>query len=844
MITKNSYILILLGILGFTAFVFLRPYTDFYSGSPIFESRAQVEAKVETLSEALGFSMDSLVVYTSRKQHSRYFSTLADTLDKEFTPDELNQKQRHLQSWESVIGKKGAVTETIINPGALFEAYGRFKMRFGNSGKIIRLKPNEFASNPTFVKGNSPIEIAETVVGNILGYDLSMYRFLNVEEDSSTINLEDENPEIPSANNASVFGSGLEFNWSRIGDNYTLPQSLSINLESLIKEYDDGDNFRTEFGYKINSFVAKNEFEPNELDRVNNPEANTFTFAFFGALVIAVIFVFVVGIKNIFKGKVEWRRALFMFAAVGLGTYGWQAIFSMSSFMPFYENMVLIGAAINNLIFGIGIGIYMALAYVAWEALARSQKHKQLDVIDALWQRKIFVRETGSGIIHGFALSGIIIGLFSLAVFALGLYFLQADSQFGFSAPASKAQLLTMNMSSWTTTWLVVFVQIGFVYGILHHWISNKWVALISSIAISAFFVATLGRLIGTNGDLFEDYLIFLVVSIVTILGYKRYGILTVLTSWWVFYTVYMILPYWNSPSIEVAYISWAQSGIIALPLIYGLIAYRYGMPLSEVADYVPEYEERMSQHLRVEKEIEIARESQYKLMPVKPPMADGFDVYGFFLPSFEVGGDYFDYVLNNNEDGSPKALTMVVVDVSGKAMRAAMPAIFTSGLILSRIKEDSPAEILSKVSEPIYNRTDKRTFITSAMARYDLQTKTLSVANAGHCKPILKRKGKADFIQTPEPRFPLGIRPDVKYENLEFKLKKGDFFLLYSDGLPEAVNEEGDWFGFDEVPALVERIDTDNLSANEIAQEIKRTVQKFSNYQLADDTTVICLKV
>ncbi|MEQ9007759.1 MAG: SpoIIE family protein phosphatase, partial [Balneola sp.] len=59
-----------------------------------------------------------------------------------------------------------------------------------------------------------------------------------------------------------------------------------------------------------------------------------------------------------------------------------------------------------------------------------------------------------------------------------------------------------------------------------------------------------------------------------------------------------------------------------------------------------------------------------------------------------------------------------------------------------------------------------------------------------------------------------------------------------------EAANEKGEWFGFDEVPALVERIDTDNLSANEIAQEIKRTVQKFSNYQLADDTTVICLKV
>jgi hypothetical protein len=717
-------------------------------------------------------------------------------------------------------------------------------MRFSNSGMVTRLSSNEFAPNPTFLKGSSPIEIAETVVGNILGYDLSMYKFLSSENDSSSISTEELNPESPTITTNSEFSSGLVFNWIRKGNNYSLPNTLSINLESVIKEHESEETFSTEFGYKINSFVAKNEFEPENFETSFTPQATTFTFVFFGCLILIVACAFTVGIKNIFKGKVEWRRALFMFASVGVGVYGWQALYAMSSLMPFYENTVLIGAAINSLVFGLAVGLYMALAYVAWEALARSQKHRQLDVIDALWQRKFFVRETGSGLIHGFALSGIIIGFFSLMVYALNLYFFQADSQFGFTEPSNEFQLLTMNMSSWTTTWLVVFVQIGFVYGLVHHWFSNRWAALIISILSSAVFVSTLGRLVGTNGEFFQDYLIFLVISIITILGYRFYGILTVLTAWWIFVITYMITPYWNSPSIEIAYISWAQVGIITIPLVYGLIAYRLGKPLSEIGDYVPEYEERISQHLRVEREIEIARESQYKLMPVKPPQAEGFDVHGFFLPSFEVGGDYFDYVLSENEDGSAKALTMVVVDVSGKAMRAAMPAIFTSGLLLSRMKEDSPAEILSEVCEPIYSRTDKRTFITCAMARYDLASKMISVANAGHCKPILKRNGKADFIQTPDPKLPLGIKPDVKYQNLEFKLKKGDFFLLYSDGLPEAANEAGEWFGFDEVPALVERIDTDNLSANEIAQEIKRTVQKFSNYQLADDTTVICLKV
>jgi serine phosphatase RsbU (regulator of sigma subunit) len=89
-----------------------------------------------------------------------------------------------------------------------------------------------------------------------------------------------------------------------------------------------------------------------------------------------------------------------------------------------------------------------------------------------------------------------------------------------------------------------------------------------------------------------------------------------------------------------------------------------------------------------------------------------------------------------------------------------------------------------------------------------------------------------------------LGLRDKVGYNALEMKLEKGDFVLLYSDGLPEAVDPEGNRFGFDELIEFVESLDTDEKASNEIALDIKRRVQKFSDYQLADDTTIICLKV
>jgi serine phosphatase RsbU (regulator of sigma subunit) len=206
--------------------------------------------------------------------------------------------------------------------------------------------------------------------------------------------------------------------------------------------------------------------------------------------------------------------------------------------------------------------------------------------------------------------------------------------------------------------------------------------------------------------------------------------------------------------------------------------------------------------------------------MPLQPPKSVEFDVYGFFMPSFEVGGDYFDYIMAEDDEGNASALTMTIVDVSGKSMRAAMPAVFTSGLLLSRIKHDCPDEVLSDITEPLFNRTDKRTFITCVLARFDIKAQKIAIANAGHCRPILKRNGIAEYIHTPKPSYPLGMKKQVKYER------------------------EGERFGFDEVPRLIESIDTDNLSAQEISQEIKRTVQKFSNYQLADDTTIICLKI
>lgn len=792
--------------------------------------------------------MDSLATASLFQQHGEYIQTIRDSLPDAPTLSELNERDAHLQSWATIIAPPRTLSGMIVDINQAFGSSGYLGVRTSNSGKVIRLSTNPNKNNPTFIQTDSLEEAARFIIEEAFGYDLSDYRL----DESLTDSVAGESATLLDGKpvNRNINGENdknryeLSFDWVRVHNNEGTPETLKLVLEPVVREIEKDGTFSTEFGYSVNSFTARNPLEPETLGVQFDNELELFTYLLLAAAILLAILVIAVGIQNIFKGKIEWRRAMLMFFVFSLPYFGWRMIFYWNVYGDLLSSSSAMVVGLNNFLVALAIGLYGAMAYISWETFARHQKNGEIELIDAFWQRKFFVREVGSSLITGFFAAGILLGVFGLILFAFDSYFLQTESQFGFTEPAIKARLLTINMTTWSTVWLIGFGQVGFVIGFLRHWIKNELLANVLSVLVIGLLLTVLGRMVGTPLNVGSDFLIYVVLTLIILWIYHAYGILTFNTTWWVFSVIILMMPYIGSQDLQLASTWWVQTFIILGIPVFGFIMYRFGVPVSDVGDYIPEYQERIAQQLRVEKEIEIARESQYQLMPVNPPEGAGFDVFGFFLPSFEVGGDYFDYVLSHDENGEPDALVMAVVDVSGKAMRAAMPAIFTSGLLLSRMKDESPEKLLSAIAEPIFNRTDKRTFITCVVARYELKTGVLRLANAGHCKPVIKRNGIAEFIQTPEPRYPLGLYPKVTYGFQEFKLKKGDLFLLYSDGLPEAVNKKGERFGFEEVPRLLERIHTENLSAKEIASEIKKTVQKFSNYQLVDDTTVIALKV
>ncbi|PAU94354.1 hypothetical protein CK503_05995 [Aliifodinibius salipaludis] len=834
-----------LGIIGCAVFFVLYSFISFNAGASIEQSKSTIEHKTAELSQRLGFSLDSLQIMTNRTQHINYYKTLKDSAREELLyPKELNENGVHLTGWKVSIGTAQDDDDRFsYETGDFMSELGRFDIRYDQEGNVRRMSKYADNPNPTFVPGDSLFSIANRIVQDILGYNLQNYQLDYIDIRDTLLTTEPGLGQHAMELSDSRVGNNMVFQWNKKSVNTRGPQELSLEVQPIIRESNTPNMANIQYGVSIESFKALDKFEPEQMDppqSISNADLATR----FGSMAILAILIVFLGIKYINKGQVEWRRALFILISITLGILGWRVFYLINTMNGFWNQTSEALFILNNVVFAAILGLYGALAYIAWEAMARSKDEEQLHLLDAFWRKRFFFRETGEGLLRGYALGGVLLGVLGVILYLLGTQYYQADSSNGFTEASMQPKLLTINMAIWVNVWLVSLGHVGVTAGFLQSKIKNRWLLYGGGMLLLGILFSGSGVLFEIIGTEWYDLIIFSLIGVVALFAMQGSGLLSFATGWWVFMSVLLVMPYWGSPSMNVAYIAWTQFFILGLPLVYGLIAYKYGNSVSEMGGYIPEYQERMANHLRVEKEIEIARESQFKLMPLRPPSADGIDVYGFFMPSFEVGGDYFDYIVSSNGTADSQVLNMTIADVSGKAMKAAMHAVFTSGLLLSRLHKDAPDSILREIAPTLHARTDRQTFITCIIAQYHLESRILKLANAGHCLPILKRDGEAEFIRTPEPRYPLGLQAIVDYQAYNVQLQKGDFLLFYSDGLPEAVNPEGERFGFDSLISLVESLNTDNLPSNEVSMEIKRKVQKFSDYQLADDTTIICLKI
>src|ERR1700728_596334 len=248
-------------------------------------------------------------------------------------------------------------------------------------------------------------------------------------------------------------------------------------------------------------------------------------------------------------------------------------------------------------------------------------------------------------------------------------------------------------------------------------------------------------------------------------------------------------------------------------------------------------YEQIARQEKRLERDLAMARQLQFRLLPPTLPKLENLDIAAKFVPARAIGGDLYDFV-----SYSMSRTAIVVGDVSGKGAPAAIYAALVSGILRSHAPiEPGPAEMLSAVNFSLGERRIDGQFVSLIYAVWDDRSRTLQVANSGLPRPIYCHDGGIEVIEATG--LPLGLFDDAEYDEFTFKAKPGDMFVFFSDGILDASNKAEELFGRERVGEIVAA--NPNASADEMVELIFQAVAEHaSGVEAFDDQTVVAIRV
>jgi sigma-B regulation protein RsbU (phosphoserine phosphatase) len=248
-------------------------------------------------------------------------------------------------------------------------------------------------------------------------------------------------------------------------------------------------------------------------------------------------------------------------------------------------------------------------------------------------------------------------------------------------------------------------------------------------------------------------------------------------------------------------------------------------------------YQRVAHQEQRLERDLAMAREVQLRLLPPVKPQHKHAEFSTRFIPARTIGGDIYDFV---RYDANRSAV--VLGDVSGKATAAALYAALVSGIMRSAASRLlSPSELLESLNDSLQERKVDSQYVVMLYSLWNDENRTLQIANAGATQPLFCRNGEVDTVHAEG--FPLGMFPNVKYEEFSLSTQPGDSLIFFSDGITDAQNMNGDMFGDDRLKLVVKK--NAQKSASKIADAILSEVAKFQGErERFDDETVVVLKV
>jgi len=243
----------------------------------------------------------------------------------------------------------------------------------------------------------------------------------------------------------------------------------------------------------------------------------------------------------------------------------------------------------------------------------------------------------------------------------------------------------------------------------------------------------------------------------------------------------------------------------------------------------------------RIGAELSLATQIQGAMLPhIVPAFPDrkDFDVIGSMDPAKEVGGDFYDYFLIDDDH-----LGLVIADVSGKGVPAAL-FMMASKIILQSVAMlgGSPGEILTKTNEAICSNNEAQMFVTVWVGILELSTGKLTCSNAGHEYPVFKQPGGKFELFKDRHGFVIGGMEGMRYKEYEVQLKPGAKLFVYTDGVPEATDGAEELFGTDRLIEALNR--HPDASPMDLLKNVRAAVDDFVlDAEQFDDLTMLCLE-
>ena len=262
-----------------------------------------------------------------------------------------------------------------------------------------------------------------------------------------------------------------------------------------------------------------------------------------------------------------------------------------------------------------------------------------------------------------------------------------------------------------------------------------------------------------------------------------------------------------------------------------------------DIVNYIDNLQTITAEKERISSELNVAKRIQLGILPREfPPFPDRreFDIYATMDPAKEVGGDFYDFYLLDEDH-----LAMIMADVSGKGIPAALFMGLTKTLIKNRSimgSNLSTSSILHDVNNQICESNDAEMFVTIWFCILEISTGKLTVTNAGHEHPVLKHEGGDYKLKTYKHSPAIATFPGIQFEEHEYQLEPGDCLFVYTDGVPEATNAEDKLFGTDRLIKALNR--EPDASAEKLLANVKKDIDEFvGDAPQFDDITMMCFR-